>query len=105
MYAGCAHNLLTCFKFRACRALLQAGAHINHQDTDGWTPLHGAAHWGQEESCKILCDGLCDMEIKDYAGRTAHDVADDSLVKLLKELEVKQKSVSDHCNFSIRYML
>lgn len=76
------------------RALIQAGANLNHQDVDGWTPLHGAAHWGQEESCKILTEALCDMDVKDRAGQTATDVADDSLTKLMKELYDKQQSVS-----------
>ncbi|ESO84810.1 hypothetical protein LOTGIDRAFT_179562 [Lottia gigantea] len=47
--------------------LLQAGVDINAQDNDGWTPLHGAAHWGQEESCQILVENLCDMDIKNNA--------------------------------------
>lgn len=72
---------------------MQAGAFIDHQDSDGWTPLHGAAHWAQEESCKILVDALCDMEIRDYSGQTATDVADEALTKLMKELKEKQKSV------------
>jgi len=76
------------------RLLLQAGANLNHQDFDGWTPLHGAAHWGQEESCKLLCEANCDMDIKNKAGQTAMDVADEGLIKLLKELHEKQQSVS-----------
>lgn len=34
------------------------------------------------------------MQIKDGAGRIAAEVADDSLIKLMKELAEKQKSVS-----------
>lgn len=44
--------------------LLKAGADVNSQDYDGWTPLHAAAHWGQEEACKTLVDHMCDMQIK-----------------------------------------
>lgn len=80
------------------RALIQAGADINHADFDGWTPLHGAAHWGQEETCKILTEALCDMDVKDRAGQTAADVADESLHKLMKELYEKQQSVSEYQN-------
>ena len=47
--------------------LLQAGVDINAKDNDGWSPLHAAAHWGQEESCKILAENMCDMEAKNLA--------------------------------------
>ncbi|XP_052809879.1 protein phosphatase 1 regulatory subunit 12A-like isoform X4 [Mya arenaria] len=73
--------------------LLQAGAEINAKDVDGWTPLHAAAHWGMEESCKILAENMCDMEAKNNAGQTAFDVADTELVKLLEELKLKQASL------------
>jgi len=55
--------------------LLQAGANINSKDVDGWTPLHAAAHWGMEESCKILAENMCDMEAKNLAVRSySHSV-------------------------------
>lgn len=79
---------------KCCRVLIQAGANINHVDQDGWTPLHGAAHWGQQESCKILTEALCDMDVKDRGGQTAADVADDALKRLMKELYEKQQGVS-----------
>ena len=47
--------------------LLQARVNVNAQDYDGWTPLHGAAHWGQLEACKLLVENFCDMDIKNYA--------------------------------------
>ena len=55
MYIGC------------FRILLEAGADINARDFDLWTPLHAAAHWGQEESCKILMEKFCDFELKNSA--------------------------------------
>ncbi|XP_062568530.1 protein phosphatase 1 regulatory subunit 12A-like isoform X13 [Saccostrea cucullata] len=75
--------------------LLKAGADVNSQDYDGWTPLHAAAHWGQEEACKVLVDHMCDMQIKNNAGQTAYDVADSDILKLLEELEKKQESKKD----------
>lgn len=43
------------------RVLLQCGLDVDCRDSDGWTPLHAAAHWGQEEACSLLADSMCDM--------------------------------------------
>lgn len=43
------------------RVLLQCGVDVDSGDIDGWTPLHAAAHWGQEEVCTLLADNMCDM--------------------------------------------
>ena len=75
--------------------LLQAEVDINARDNDGWTPLHAAAHWCQEEACKALVEQMCDMDIKNNAGQAAIDVADGDIVKLLEELKAKQQSLKD----------
>ncbi|KAK3924724.1 Protein phosphatase 1 regulatory subunit 12A [Frankliniella fusca] len=73
--------------------LLQGKVDINAQDCDGWTPLHAAAHWGQKEACEMLVEHFCDMEIKNYVGQTAFDVADLDMVRTLEELKKKQATL------------
>ena len=43
------------------RVLLQCPVDVDSTDIDSWTPLHAAAHWGQEEVCTLLADNMCDM--------------------------------------------
>uniref|UniRef100_H2Z5E7 Uncharacterized protein n=1 Tax=Ciona savignyi TaxID=51511 RepID=H2Z5E7_CIOSA len=38
------------------RLLLQSGMDVNLRDNDGWTPLHAASHWSQQEAAKLLAD-------------------------------------------------
>ncbi|XP_033740972.1 protein phosphatase 1 regulatory subunit 12A-like isoform X8 [Pecten maximus] len=84
--------------------LIQAGSDINAKDCDGWTPLHAAAHWGQEEACKVLAEHMCDMDIKNNAGQSAFDVADSEIIKLMEELKTKQcKDTADSQNEIIQH--
>ena len=73
--------------------LVQAGAAINSQDLDGWTPLHAAAHWAQREACEMLCENYCNMDIKNHVGQTAFDVADPDVLELLEQLQKKQATM------------
>ena len=47
--------------------MLQSGANVNAVDKDGWTPLHAAAHWEQEEACKILAEHGANFDNKTYS--------------------------------------
>ncbi|KAM8861153.1 protein phosphatase 1 regulatory subunit 12A [Synchiropus picturatus] len=75
------------------KVLLQCGVDIDSRDVDGWTPLHAAAHWGQEEVCSLLADHMCDMAAVNNVGQTPLDVADENLVDALEELQKKQNAL------------
>ncbi|XP_060069250.1 protein phosphatase 1 regulatory subunit 12A-like isoform X4 [Ylistrum balloti] len=90
LHVACAKGYM-----KVISVLIQAGSDINAKDCDGWTPLHAAAHWGQEEACKVLAEHMCDMEIKNNAGQSAFDVADSEIIKLLEELKIKQATFKD----------
>ncbi|KAM7414707.1 hypothetical protein PAMA_019492 [Pampus argenteus] len=75
------------------KVLLQCGVDVDSRDIDGWTPLHAAAHWGQEEVCTLLSDNMCDMGAVNNVGQTPLDVADENLVDTLEELQKKQNAL------------
>ncbi|KAM7396821.1 hypothetical protein PAMP_019831 [Pampus punctatissimus] len=75
------------------KVLLQCGVDVDSRDIDGWTPLHAATHWGQEEVCTLLADNMCDMGAVNNVGQTPLDVADENLVDTLEELQKKQNAL------------
>ena len=72
---------------RVMKVLLQSGANVNALDKDGWTSLHAAAHWEQEEACRILAESGADFGIKTFSDQTIYDVCDAEMVGKLKQLE------------------
>ncbi|XP_060931967.1 protein phosphatase 1 regulatory subunit 12A isoform X4 [Limanda limanda] len=75
------------------KVLLQCPVDVDSTDIDSWTPLHAAAHWGQEEVCTLLADNMCDMGAVNNVGQTPLDVADEKLVDTLEELQKKQNAL------------
>ncbi|XP_071261305.1 protein phosphatase 1 regulatory subunit 12A-like isoform X2 [Salvelinus alpinus] len=75
------------------KVLLQCGLDLDSGDVDGWTALHAAAHWGQQEVCSLLADNMCDMAALNNVGQTPIEVADDTLVDTLEELTKKQNAL------------
>jgi len=73
--------------------VMQSGAIISYQDSDGWTPLHAAAHWAQREACELLVEHHANMEVKNCVGQTCFDVADPDVLRLLEDLKKKQASL------------
>lgn len=72
---------------RVMKLLLQSGANVNALDKDGWTSLHAAAHWEQEEACRILAENGADFSIKTFSDQSIYDVCDSEMVGKLKQLE------------------
>ena len=44
---------------------------MNVGDLDGWSPLHGAAHWGQDEACKLLVEHMANVSATDHVVTTS----------------------------------
>ena len=55
--------------------LLDVGVSVNAQNGDGFTPLHVAAMWGQEESIRLLMERGADPVISDDDEMTPLDYA------------------------------
>ena len=54
----------------AVRALLEAGAEVDHADNDGCTALHAAAEEGHVEVIQTLLKAGADLNLRSH-GRTA----------------------------------
>uniref|UniRef100_A0A3P9AV64 Uncharacterized protein n=1 Tax=Maylandia zebra TaxID=106582 RepID=A0A3P9AV64_9CICH len=81
------------------KVLLQCRVDVDCSDTDGWTPLHAAAHWGQEEVCSLLVDNMCDMGAVNNvvrARRTSFPSAVQSVIGALA------CAITDHCGCPCR---
>src|SRR6185295_17855882 len=69
--------------------LIKKGADVNHKTSGNYTPLMQASLVGQTEIVKILLDAGADPTIKDNAGRTAADFAEEKqhpeILALLKQ--------------------
>lgn len=83
-----------------CSILIKAGADVDAQDLDGWTPLHAAAHWGQKEAAEVLAEAHCDMNIRNCVGQTAFDVAETEMVRVLEDLKKKQSTLPKDNNIN-----
>ncbi|XP_051545364.1 protein phosphatase 1 regulatory subunit 12A [Myxocyprinus asiaticus] len=75
------------------KVLLKCPIDVDSRDSDGWTALHAAAHWGQEEACGLLAEHMCDMSAVNNVGQTPLDVADENIVDNLEELQKKQNAM------------
>jgi uncharacterized protein len=72
------------------RLLVDAGAPIDPQQQEGWTPLHGAVHQGNLEMTKYLLAHGANPKLQNGNGKNAIGLAADAgnleILKLLKGL-------------------
>ncbi|XP_053673361.1 protein phosphatase 1 regulatory subunit 12A isoform X2 [Anopheles nili] len=73
------------------KLLLEGRGDIDRQDVDGWTPLHAAAYWGQKEATQMLLNASADIDILNYSGQQAIDIAQDDIVSMLKDARKNAK--------------
>ena len=65
------------------RMLIDAGADVNLQDTDGWAPLHVAARFGKVEIVRMLIDAGARMDIQTNNGKLPYDLAITKKIKTI----------------------
>jgi ankyrin repeat protein len=63
------------------KQLLDAGYDINEQDESGWTALMSACNWDDINDVKLLLQYNPDLNLKQYMGFTALDIAERKLDK------------------------
>ena len=68
---------------RKIKQLLQDGHNVNEQDNNGMTPLHIACELGREDVAYYLVYQDADMDIKNFFGQSAYDIAIKSKFYLL----------------------
>ena len=70
---------MTCIRghLECAKALLGAGADINKQNNDGWTPLMEVATHGYIEVVRELLKQGAKKDLKSNDGKTAYDLADE----------------------------
>lgn len=73
------------------RLLVEAGAPIDPQQQEGWTPLHAAVHQGSLDMTRYLLEHGADPNIHNEKGKSAIGLAADeghvAILKLLKGQE------------------
>ena len=63
--------------------LLAAGANVDKQENNGWTPLMGAAYNGNIEVVKELLKAGANKKLKNKDGKTAYGLTSNKEIKKL----------------------
>lgn len=69
------HSALASMNGEISRLLLENGARVDAQQTDGFTPLMAAAQVGRIELIELLLDYHADRKIRNDSGQSAGDIA------------------------------
>ena len=64
--------------YSQCVDLISRGADVNFADEYGFTPLFVAARRGNEEITKLLCESGANVEHRNYQGKTAMNMAEET---------------------------
>ncbi|KAF0992457.1 hypothetical protein HZS_6062 [Henneguya salminicola] len=70
---------------------MSIGADPNSRDIEGWTPLHAAVKWGNEDICRELIANGADLECLNNNNETPIKLADNHMKSVLEELAVKYR--------------
>ena len=76
------------------KLLLDNGASLNFQNSNGWTPIITAAFYRKAELVTLFLEYNCDLNIKDNENKTALDWAK------LKDFQIIIQFISQKCNNS-----
>ena len=79
------------------RLLLEGGVHVDAQAKDASTALHEALTHGSQEVVRLLLEHGASVEMKDYGGRTARQMASGTRDKAIKLKLLKEFSVQGSC--------
>ncbi len=81
--------------FTKVQKFIRKGADVNAHNERGWTALHCAALKGHTKVVEGLITSGANVELTNYEGKTAYDVAHESVKDLLLAAKKKHDSVID----------
>ncbi|MFT4327814.1 MAG: ankyrin repeat domain-containing protein [Wolbachia pipientis] len=77
--------------FNKVKDLVNQGANINAKERDGNTCLHYVSKFGNLDIVKYLISEDADIDAKDNNGQTPLDVADSSIIKILRQAHLDKE--------------
>jgi hypothetical protein len=98
---GVGHTLISCAQHgdvRSLQSLLQAHSELSASYVKGYTALHAAAEYGQEQAAKLLIAAGADVDACTDDGRTVMQIAKTDAIKalLVQAQQAKIKQAEQH---------